>query len=71
MPATPLPRLVAILSNATDGGVLRTAVFGDADDVLFATAGDSVGGFVVSGITSDSAVLVDRASGSSFGLSLH
>lgn len=61
-----LPRLVAVLSTATDGGISRTAVFAAGDDVQLVAPGDRIGTLVVRSIANDAVTLVDPASGAAF-----
>jgi len=61
-----LPRLVAVLSSAADGGWLRTAVFAAGDDVQLVTPGDRIGNFIVRSIAADAVTLVDPATGAAF-----
>ena len=61
-----LPRLVAVLSTAADGGWLRTAVFAAGDDVQLVTPGDRIGTFVVRSIAADAVTLVDPITGAAF-----
>ena len=61
-----LPRLVAVLSSAADGGWLRTAVFAAGDDVQLLVPGDRIGIFVVRSIAADAVTLVDPTTGAAF-----
>jgi hypothetical protein len=61
-----LPRLVAVLSAAADGGWTRTAVFAAGDDVQLVTPGDRIGIFVVRSIAADAVTLVDPTTGAAF-----
>jgi hypothetical protein len=65
-PAPVLPRLVAVLSTAVDGGVLRTAVFAAGDDVQIVKPGDRIGNYLVRAISFDAVTLVDRTSAAAF-----
>jgi hypothetical protein len=65
-----LPKLVAIVANATDGGLLRTAVLSFNDDVQILKPGETIGKFVVRAIAVDGADLVDPATGATFHISL-
>jgi hypothetical protein len=58
-----LPRLVAITSDATDGGLVRRALISIGDDVLVLTPGSAAGKFLVRSVGTDSAELVDPATG--------
>lgn len=72
VPAPTLPKLVAIVENPSpDGGVVRRAVLADADDVQFFAAGQTAGAFTITSINETSVVLVDRASGTSYSVTLH
>jgi hypothetical protein len=66
VPPPVLPRLVAVLSTTTVGGVSRAAAFAVDDDVRIVKEGDRVGAYVVRAITSDAVTLVDVASGAAF-----
>jgi hypothetical protein len=72
-----LPKLVAILSDSADGGVVQTAVLSDGQSVEFVKLGDGMGslgvaeGLRVTSITTDAVVLLDPASNRTFGLSLN
>jgi hypothetical protein len=62
-PRPALPKLVAITSKDTPGGVVRTAAFSVGDNVLLARPGDTVGTWVVRAIAEGFVELVDPASG--------
>ena len=70
IPAPVLPRLVAIISNATDAGPVRTAVLALGDDVQIVKSGDSISKLVVRSIGADGVDLVDPVSGALFKISL-
>ena len=65
-----LPRLVAIVSNATDSGLLRSAVLASGDDVHIVKSGESIGKLVVRSIGVDAVELADPVSGVTFKISL-
>ena len=58
-----LPQLVAVTSDAVDGGLVRRAVISVGDDVLILKPGGAVGIFLVRSISADSAELVDPVTG--------
>ena len=64
--APTLPRIVAVIGTATDGGLLRTAVLGIGDDVQIVKPGDVVLRFVVRSISADAVELVDPLSNATF-----
>ena len=68
--APALPRLVAIVSNATEAGPSRTAVLAVGEDVQLVTAGESVSKLVVRSIGADVVELADPVSGATFKISL-
>lgn len=71
-PAAPaLPRLVAIVSDTTDAGSIRTAVLSVGEDVQIVKTGDSVSKLVVQSIGSDAIELADPVSGATFRILLH
>lgn len=69
-PPVILPKLVAIVANATDGGLLRTVVLSFNDDVQILKPGETIGKFVVRAIAADGADLVDPSTGATFHISL-
>lgn len=69
-PGPVLPHLVAIVASDEDGGVVRSAVISENDDVRFLKPGDTMGNLVVRTIAADVVTLVDRTSGATFTLSL-
>lgn len=69
-PRPVLPRLVAVVEDAKDGGLLRSAFLGVGDDVQAYRPGDAVGMFVVRSISADLVELVDPASGATYKISL-
>ena len=68
-PAPSLPKLLAIVDNTTDSGVIETAVFSIGDDLQVVKAGDAIGKFVVQKIGADAVELVDT-SGATFRIPL-
>lgn len=69
-PAPVLPRLVAIIATDDDGGVVRSAVITENEDVRFLKPGDTTGNLVVRSVSADIVTLVDRTSGTTFHLTL-
>ena len=65
-PPPPLPRLVAIVSTPTDGGLLRTAVFAMGDDVQIVKPGEKVGALVLRSVGLDTVTVVDPATGTTY-----
>lgn len=64
--APELPRIVAMMVTATDGGLLRAAVLSVGDDVQIVKPGDVVSRFVVRSIAADAIELVDPVSKTTF-----
>jgi len=69
-PAPALPHLVAIVASDEDGGIVRSAVISENDDVRFLKPGDTTGNLVIRTIAADVVTLVDRTSGATFTLTL-
>jgi hypothetical protein len=69
-PPPVLPRLLAIVANTTDGGLLRTAVFSVGDEMQIVKPGDTIGKFVVRSIGTDVAEVVEISSGATFRIAL-
>jgi hypothetical protein len=65
-PAPTLPKLIAISSKATSGGVVRSAALSVADNVVIAHPGDTVGTLVVRTIGDEFVELVDPATGTAY-----
>ena len=61
--APTLPKLVAITSKTTPGGVVRTAALSTRDGVVLANPGDRIGTLVVQTIADGFVEFVDPASG--------
>ena len=70
-PVQVLPKLIAIVSDTTDAGSIRTAVLSVGDDVQIVRAGDSISKLVVQSIGVDVIELADPVSGSTFKILLH
>ena len=58
-----LPKLVAVLSNTTDAGQVRTAVLTVGDAVKVFKVGDAVGALTLTLINTDTIELTDVATG--------
>ena len=69
-PAPVLPKLLAIVANTTDGGLLRTAAFSVGDDVQVVKPGDTIGKFTVRSIGTDAVEVVEISTGASFRITL-
>jgi outer membrane murein-binding lipoprotein Lpp len=69
--APALPRLVAIVSDTTDAGSIRSAVLSVGEDVQIVKMGDSVSKLVVQNIGVDVIELADPVSGAIFRILLH
>jgi hypothetical protein len=69
-PKPVLPRLVAVIEDATDGGLLRKAFLSVGDDLKAYRPGDAAGSFVVRSISADFVELVDPASGATYKIAL-
>jgi hypothetical protein len=67
----PLPQLVAILTDKTEAGVTRRAVFAVSGSVHIVKPGDVVERFVVARIDADSVELTERATSAAFRLSIN
>ena len=65
-PAPVLPKLIAISSQTTSGGVVRSAALSVADNVVIARPGDTVGTLVVHTIGEEFVELVDPATGTAY-----
>lgn len=65
-PAPVLPKLIAISSQTTTGGVVRSAALSVADNVVIARPGDTVGTLVVHTIGDEFVELVDPATGTAY-----
>lgn len=62
-PPPPLPKLLAVVANDADGGVVLTAVFSVGDNVQVVKTGDTIGAFAIRSITADVVELVDPSTG--------
>jgi outer membrane murein-binding lipoprotein Lpp len=69
--APALPRLVAIVSDTTDAGSIRTAVLSVGEDIQIVKTGDSLSKLVVQSIGVDAIELADPVSGATFRILLH
>ena len=57
--APELPRLIAITSEKTDGGVEWRAAFSNGDQILLMKAGETIGPFVIRSVSDGAVELVD------------
>jgi hypothetical protein len=69
-PKPVLPRLVAVVEDAADGGLLRKAFLSVNDEVKAYKPGDAAGAFLVRSISADFIELVDPASGATYKIAL-
>lgn len=65
-PAPTLPKLIAISSQTTTGGVVRSAALSVADSVVIARPGDTVGTLVVHTIGDEFVEFVDPTTGTAY-----
>ena len=65
-PEPVLPRLIAISSQTTTGGVVRSAALSVADNVVIARPGDTIGALVVHTIGDEFVELVDPSTGTAY-----
>jgi len=69
-PAPVLPKLVAIMTNTTESGSVRSAAFSLGEDLQIVRLGDVVGRLVVKSIGVDVVELVDPATSAVYRVSL-
>ncbi len=70
-PAPVLPKLLAIVANEVDGVVVHSAVFSIGDGVRVVKVGETIGTFVLRGVSADVADLADAVTGTLYHVTLH
>jgi hypothetical protein len=67
----PVPRLVAILTDTGDSGIVRRVVLALGDEVHISKVGDTIGAYVVRSIGADAVELSEASSGRVVRVPLH